>query len=336
MEQCLSLDSDHEKPKDDVMNLIDVLLLLIVVLAMWAGWAKGFILGITDLFVWLGSLLVGFVFYQDAGRLLFKFFPALGIWGFPLGFLLTVILSRIIFSFIVNRFVQHTTPDAHLSPVNKAMGVIPGLITGSIYAAIVAALLLSVPMWNGLAKEARESKIANQLGVQVAWLDEKFSPIFGEAAQQTMNRLVVKPETDETVKLHYTVKDPKVRPDLEAMMLELVNKERTQRGLPPVKADPEMTRVARKHSADMFARGYFSHYTPEKKDPFDRMRTANVKFLTAGENLALGRTLKICHEGLMNSPGHKANILNPSFGRLGIGIMDGGIYGLMISQEFRN
>jgi uncharacterized protein YkwD len=66
------------------------------------------------------------------------------------------------------------------------------------------------------------------------------------------------------------------------------------------------------------------------------MRSANVKFLTAGENLALGRTLKICHEGLMNSPGHRANILNPSFGRLGIGIMDGGIYGLMISQEFRN
>jgi uncharacterized protein YkwD len=119
-------------------------------------------------------------------------------------------------------------------------------------------------------------------------------------------------------------------------MLVLVNQERTKRGLRPVKADPEMTRVARAHSIDMFARGYFSHYSPEKKDPFDRMRQAGVKFLTAGENLALGRTLKICHEGLMNSPGHKANILNPSFGRLGIGIMDGGIYGLMISQEFRN
>ncbi|RYZ61937.1 MAG: hypothetical protein EOO14_03730, partial [Chitinophagaceae bacterium] len=253
------------KPKDDVMNLIDVLLLLIVVLAMWGGWAKGFILGISDLFVWLGSLLVGFIFYQDAGQLLFKAFPALGVWGFPLGFLLTVVLTRIILSLLVNRFVRAATPDAHLSPVNKAMGVIPGVITGSIYAAIVAALLLSVPMWNGLAKEARESKIANHLGVQVAWLDEKFSPIFGEAAQ-TMNRMVVKPESDETVNLHYTVKDPKVRPDLEAKMLALVNKERTQRGLAPVKADPEMTKVARAHSIDMFARGYFSHYTPDKKD----------------------------------------------------------------------
>jgi uncharacterized protein YkwD len=318
------------------MNLVDVLLLLIVTLAMWAGWAKGFILGITDLVVWLGSLICGFVFYQDAGKMLYKLFPALGVWGFPLGFLLTVIFSRILLSLTFNRFIHHSSPEAHLSPVNKAFGVIPGAITGSIYAAILAALLLSVPMWNGLAKEARESKIANHLGVHVAWLDEKFSPIFSEAAKHTMNRMVVKPETDETVNLHYTVKDPKVRSDLEAQMLNLVNKERIERGLSPVKADPELTRVARAHSVDMFARGYFSHFTPEKADPFDRMKKAGVKFMTAGENLALGRTLKICHEGLMNSPGHRANILNPSFGRLGIGIMDGGIYGLMISQEFRN
>jgi uncharacterized protein YkwD len=318
------------------MNLIDVLLVLIVVLAMWAGWAKGFILGITDLVVWLGSLALGFIFYQNAGELLYKLFPALGVWGFPLGFLLTVIFGRMLLSLLLNPFLRQATPEAHVSPANKTLGIIPGLVTGTVYASIIAALLLSVPMWNGLAKEARESRIANHLGVQVAWLDEKFSPIFSEAAKQTMNRMVVKPETDETVNLHYTVKDPTVRADLETQMLALVNKERTERGLPPVKADAELTQVARKHSVDMFARGYFSHYTPEKKDPFDRMRTAGVKFLTAGENLALGRTLKICHEGLMNSPGHRANILNPSFGRLGIGIMDGGIYGLMISQEFRN
>ena len=97
-----------------------------------------------------------------------------------------------------------------------------------------------------------------------------------------------------------------------------------------------MTAVARAHSKDMFARGYFSHYTPEGEDPFDRMKDAGVKFIAAGENLALGQTLNICHQGLMNSPGHRANILRPTYGRLGIGILDGGIHGLMISQEFRN
>ncbi|WP_432711580.1 CAP domain-containing protein, partial [Pedobacter sp.] len=87
---------------------------------------------------------------------------------------------------------------------------------------------------------------------------------------------------------------------------------------------------------DMFDRGYFSHYTPEGEDPFARIRKYRVSFMSAGENLALAQTLPLAHVGLMNSPGHRANILNPSFGRLGIGILDGGIYGLMITQNFRN
>jgi len=119
-------------------------------------------------------------------------------------------------------------------------------------------------------------------------------------------------------------------------MLDLVNKERAAAGLHPLVADPELTEVARRHSADMFARGYFAHDTPEGLSPFDRMRAANVHFLTAGENLALAPTLSVAHNGLMNSPGHRENILRPQFGRVGIGILDGGMRGLMVSQEFRN
>jgi uncharacterized protein YkwD len=118
-------------------------------------------------------------------------------------------------------------------------------------------------------------------------------------------------------------------------MLELVNKERAKEGLKPLKADPELSRVARAHSRDMFIRGYFAHENPDGMDPFDRMKKANVRFRVAGENLALAQTLDIAHINLMNSPGHRANIMNPAFGRLGIGVLDGGFYGLMISQEFR-
>jgi uncharacterized protein YkwD len=119
-------------------------------------------------------------------------------------------------------------------------------------------------------------------------------------------------------------------------MLVLVNEERAKAGLKPVRADSEIQVVARKHSADMFARGYFSHINPDREDPFDRMRKGGIKFLAAGENLALAQTLTIAHNGLMNSPGHRANILQPAFGRLGIGILDGGIRGLMVTQNFRN
>ena len=93
-------------------------------------------------------------------------------------------------------------------------------------------------------------------------------------------------------------------------MLALVNEERTSRGLNALEMDDALREVARKHADDMFKRGYFSHDTPEGVDPFERMRRDGIRFGLAGENLALAPTLDTAHEGLMNSPGHLANIMN--------------------------
>jgi uncharacterized protein YkwD len=119
-------------------------------------------------------------------------------------------------------------------------------------------------------------------------------------------------------------------------MLELVNGERAAHGVKPLQADAEATEVARAHARDMFDRGYFSHIAPDGADPFARMRRAGLAFRAAGENLALARTLAMAHQGLMDSPGHRANILRPAFGRVGIGVLDGGRHGLMVTQVFRN
>jgi uncharacterized protein YkwD len=97
-----------------------------------------------------------------------------------------------------------------------------------------------------------------------------------------------------------------------------------------------LTAVARQHSADMLARGYFSHYSPEGKTALDRLRAQRIAFLIAGENLALAPTVTVAHTGLMHSPGHRANILRPQFGKVGIGILDAGRHGIMVTQNFSN
>ena len=186
-----------------------------------------------------------------------------------------------------------------------------------------------------LSQLTRDSSLAEGLVTKVSWLESKLSPIFAEALNNTVRKTTLK-EEEKSVKLPFIVKHPTTRPELETEMLALVNRERKKMGLGLLKADPQMAIVARKHSVDMFLRGYFSHYTPEGVDPFGRMRKEKVRFFTAGENLALAQTIQIAHKELMNSPGHRANILNPAFGRLGIGVLDGGIYGLMITQNFRN
>ncbi|HYH14374.1 MAG TPA: CAP domain-containing protein, partial [Flavisolibacter sp.] len=162
------------------------------------------------------------------------------------------------------------------------------------------------------------------------------APVFDPVVKKSINNLVVHPESDKTVHLNFKVKNAKTREDLEAKMIDLVNQERIKQGLNTLKADPSLVLVGREHSKDMFARGYFSHYSLEGKTVSDRLRNANIRFLVAGENLALAQTLTIAHNGLMESPGHRANILQPKYGRVGIGILDGGIYGLMITQVFRN
>jgi uncharacterized protein YkwD len=317
------------------MNWVDVVLVLVVLLAIWGGWQRGFILGTLDLVNWIGSVLLGFLFYPYLANFLKLIFPSLGSWLLPLAFFLTVILARILIGIVTSR-IAWITNGAHDTAINRLLGIIPGFIVGVIYATIIAALLLALPLWDGITNNTRNSQIANKLSAEVDWVNEKLTPVFDKAIRQTINNLTIHPGSNETVKLPFKDNSPAVRPDLEAQMLALVNQERIQRGLRPLQPDPEMTAVARAHSRDMFARGYFAHFTPEGRSPFDRMNAAHVQYQTAGENLALAHSLSIAHNGLMNSPGHRANILNPAFGRLGIGILDGGFYGLMVSQEFRN
>lgn len=316
------------------MNWIDIALVLIILLAAWSGYKRGFILGSLELLSWLGSLAAAFYLYQYLAVLLQKIFPVLGVWTMPLAFLIVLILLRIIFASIVNLILKNTHRDAHHTTANKALGILPGAINGVIYAVIISALLLVLPLSDGLSAAARESKVANEFGNQVAWLDEKIAPVFDEAVRKSMTKMTI--ESNETVKLNFTVTNAKPRPDLEAKMLALVNEERAKEGLHALVADTALTSVARLHSQDMFARGYFAHISPDGITPAERVRAAGIQYLITGENLALGPTLQICHTGLMNSPGHRANILHKSYGRVGIGILDGGLRGLMVSQEFKN
>src|SRR5689334_8946527 len=127
------------------MNYVDIILLLIIGLATWAGWRRGFILGTVNLIVWIGSLLAGFFFYKYFGGLLQGAFPKLGVWTLPLAFLLTIILSRLILAFIFKNILRRTPEKVHAHGANRFFGIIPGAINGLIYSTIVAAMLLSIP-----------------------------------------------------------------------------------------------------------------------------------------------------------------------------------------------
>ena len=318
-------------------DAIDVLLVVLVLFSVLNGWRRGFIHGVLDLAGWVLSLVAGLRYYQPAAHWLGPHVNVWSeVWDQPIAFVLVVIFVGVAVHLIGYALLRRLPKDVHQRTLNHLLGLVPGLANGLITAAIVSALLLSIPLNEGLRERARESAAVNRLAGYAERLETALHPVFGDAIAETLNLLTVRPESHERVALPYKVATSRPRSDLEARMLQLINKERIAAGLKPLAPDPEVTEVARGHSADMFARGYFAHDTPEGRDPFDRMREANVRFVTAGENLALAPTVQVAHTGLMNSPGHRANILRKDFGRVGIGIMDGGIRGLMVSQEFRN
>lgn len=318
------------------MNFVDLLLILIVLSSAITGWHRGFILGLLDLIRWIGSLLIGLRFYPYAAYLLEEVVDWSTIWLLPVAFVLVTFTASLLLHYMGSLLLQKLPPTAHNRRFNKALGIVPGLFSGLVTAVILAALLLAIPLPAAIEEHVQDSKLANRFAAHTDQLEMALAPVFEEAAQRTLNNLTVQPGSEEFIKLPYRINDATPRPDLEAQMLELLNEERIENGLQPLEADTALREVARQHSSDMFSRGYFSHLSPEGDNPFDRIKEANVSFLAAGENLALAPTLTIAHQGLMNSPGHRANILQKRFGRVGIGVLQGGPGKLMITQNFRN
>ena len=105
---------------------------------------------------------------------------------------------------------------------------------------------------------------------------------------------------------------------------DLVNAQRTANSITALIMDEDLRQVARAHSEDMIARGFFDHDNPDGLDPFQRMTNAGINYNTAGENIAVNQFFNDpageAVNGWMNSTGHRANILRTTFTHAGMGV----------------
>mgnify|MGYP001627206834 CR=1 FL=1 len=318
------------------LNPVDILLVLIVLLGAFGGWTRGFLFSTLNLLTLAASLAAAFLGWRDVAQFVGSLAPRLGVWTAPLSFVGVFVLVHLVLGSLVLRIALRLPRGAHQNVVNRFLGLFPGAVNGLVHAIVAAVLLMTLPLGERMAGWTQQSALAPRLTAPAEWVEAQLSPIFEPAVQRTLQALTVQPESRTSIPLPFTVAKAPPRPELEARMLELVNAERRGAGLKPLRADPDAAQVARAHSQDMFSRSYFSHVSPDGKNLGDRLRAAREGYLTAGENLALAPTLTSAHNGLMNSPGHRRNILRPQFGRVGIGILDGGRHGLMVTQVFRN
>lgn len=303
-------------------------------LAAITGIRRGFLVIAGSFLALLLSFAIAGFGYQSLGGVVQKvadITPALANIAAYLALLISLqLVSLLALRFIITKTSRRALP----SRFSQIGGAVVAVMQAVLFIAIGLSIVAQLPMSPERKSELTDSPIVHpfiQLGNRLQSLTRTLP---SRDFTETLTLLTVDPGSTDTVQLGYTTDRVSVDEEAERQILDLINQERKVRGLPPLTMRQDARLVARSHSQDMFARGYFSHQTPDNKSPFDRMRAANVSFLVAGENLALAPTVDLAHSGLMNSPGHKANILSKNYRQVGVGVIDGGRYGLMVTQNF--
>lgn len=254
--------------------------------------------------------------------------------GDAISFFLTAVPTYFIVLRLIEKVAAHKAIKVTHFKINKIGAFAFGSISFFLIASFITTIILSFPISEYVKNQIRDSFSGNIFFLNSEFMEGSIKGVFGGAVNDTINFLTIKPASDDSVNLNFKTKNVSTDTQSEEKMLKLINIERTKRGFAALETDPLLQEAARLHAKDMFARGYFSHYTPDGFSPFDRLSNKNVSYGIAAENLAYAPDVILAVHGLMKSPRHKATILRPQFKKVGIGVIDGKIYGKMFVQEF--
>lgn len=320
---------------------LDFLILAIIIFYAYEGYSLGFVLAFSDLLSFILSFILALKLYGIVGQSLIAIFSMPAGFANAIGFFLVALTSEIILSLLFRKLLHKIPPldpDGTIrrifTPFDHFLGLIPGMLSAFIILAFLLSVVIALPSSPFLKKVVTGSKIGNRLVANTASVEKSLNSIFGGALSDSLTFLTVKPSGDERIDLNFTVADGTVDENGEVQMLQMINAERIKKGLRPLVMDEKLRNLSRYFSDDMFRRGYFSHVDPDGLDPFNRMEKAGVSFVSAGENIALAPSVELAMQGFMNSKGHRDNMLSEKYGKVGIGVIDGGIYGKMFTQEF--
>ncbi len=316
------------------MNYIDLIIFLILVVFGLLGFRRGLAREAADLAILLISFGSALVFYSGLASFLGNLislpetFVKAGAF-FVIWFIVELIL------YIASSYALAYIPEEVIdSRWNKWCGVALGVVKAAGIIALVMATLVILPLGKEVDANIHKSLVGRQLQGNSKTVGKFLEATFGEVASNLARFATVTSGSRDKVALGYKIVNPTPDAVSADRMFARLNAEREKAGLKPLKADEKLAKVAVLHGKDMFSRGYLSHYTPEGKSAFDRMKAAGISSFFAGENLAIAADTDEAMTGLLASPGHKANMLSGDYGKVGIAVFDGGVHGKIFVQEF--
>lgn len=321
-------------------SLIDAVIIALIGVAIWNGYRSGFIATAYGLATWIVSFAAAVVFQAPASQLV-QYLGLSPAAAHPIAFVLVLVLVETLFSlagyFAVKPIVRTVHGLSHWAELtDKVLGIFPSVARSLFVAGIVLSAVVVSPLSPDLKAAVEQSRISRALIERVSEIQPQLARLSGQVGDN-VPLFVTKLGEDQTESLANVLPDDlSLAPDpaAEQQMFQLVNEERKNVGLQALVWDDRLLPVARQHSEEMFRLKYFSHTSPVTGSPFDRLKAANITYKVAGENLAYAQSVTVAHRGLMDSQGHRDNILRADFTRMAIGVIYAGAYGRMFTQMF--
>lgn len=320
--------------------MIDFLLGLYLAGLAVRGWLRGFVRELFDLAGLVIGVVVAFRLSGPVGGWIADRFDATPEWaqlgsGIALFFLVGTGMA------LVAHQISRVARLPGLNLANRLGGITLAVGWGLALVLIVASLLRALPLPPAVDDALEGSEVVEAVAGPGSPAEEWFTEVAGDDmidAILALERLVgdrrVVLEEEERVEIPAAeASELSVDRAAAEQIAGLVNDARLAEGLAPLAWSEGLAAVAEAHATEMYRQGYVSHVSPTTGTVGDRVEAAGIRLRIVGENLALAPTPRAVHRGLMDSPGHRANILREEYNRVGVGAVRGPL-GLMVVEVF--
>ena len=320
--------------------MIDFLLGLSLAAVLIRGWIRGFVKEVLDLLGLVLGVALAFRLGGPLGDFLADRFDVSSEWarlGSGIALFIVVGLAMGLAAHWLGTVVR--LPGLNLA--NRLLGAGFAAAWVLVIVLLAVSMLRVLPMPSAVDAALDESVIVSTVADPESLAQRAFQSVAGDSVLDTI--LALEPlvgdrrvilEEDATLEIEAAEPDElDERPSGAQQVFELLNDARLEAGVAPLAWSDGLAEVARGHVVDMYTSGFVSHRSPTTGDVVDRVEAAGIRLYAVGENLALAATPRAVHEALMDSPGHRENLLRTAFDRVGVAAVDGPL-GLMVVQVF--
>ncbi len=318
------------------LTWVDILFVGVFIYFAFKGWSQGILYLSASFIAFVASLFLALRYAGTVSVFLSDTFGLGNRWAGLLAYFLISFAAEAIISELMSRVLSKAPAQMAQGKTSQILGAFVSATSGLFLITLIIFILLLVPIRGTIKQDIRSSLIAPRILSLVEVYGGPLPGLLKDSAKSLTQFMTVEPNSKESLslELNVTEKDLQIDDLTEEQMVTLVNKERTSIGVGTLTVSESVTEVARAYAKRMMLEKFFSHYDKQGHDVAFRLEQSDIRFQIAGENLAYAPDLTSAHDGLMHSEGHRRNILDNRFSKIGIGVIDAGIWGKMFVQVF--